>query len=148
MGAPTTHIDDVLGRGEPDAFPKIRDYLEQRCGKLKLREPPFVHVGMELVQDDDLSVTLTQCEFAQSLEPLPTISQLWAARQKPLSLEDMKLRRCKRGECCWLASAPRPDISARLARIASRVNPPQGSDVYRMNDLAKTVEVWREATFL
>ena len=42
----------------------------------------------------------------------------------------------------------RPDICARLARIASRINALKGSDVYRINDLAKTVKTWQKATQL
>ena len=32
VGASTTHIGDILGRGEPDGLPESRDYLEQRFG--------------------------------------------------------------------------------------------------------------------
>ena len=55
----TTHIDDILGCGEPDGLPKSREYLERRLGELKLQESLLVHVGMDLVQADDFSVTLT-----------------------------------------------------------------------------------------
>ena len=37
-------------------------------------------------------------------------------------------------------------VRARPARIASRVKSLQGSDAYRINDLAKTAQVWRQAT--
>ena len=60
----------------------------------------------------------------------------------------MKLRRCELGELCWLGAVSRPDMCAMLARPASRAHSLQGSDVYRINDLAKTVEVWQEATTL
>ena len=58
------------------------------------------------------------------------------------------MRQCKLGELCLLATVPRPDICARLARTASRVNSLQGSDVYRINDLVKTVKVWQQAAML
>ena len=56
-GSSTAHIGDIPWRGEPEVLPKIRDYLEQRSGELKLREPSSVDVGMELEQDDDFSAT-------------------------------------------------------------------------------------------
>ena len=83
-----------------------------------MQEKHFVHVGMELSQDNSLSVTLAQKEFAEKLQPLGTSPQLWAARRKLLSPEDVKLRQCKLGELCWLATVSRQDICARLARIA------------------------------
>ena len=51
VGAFTTHIDDILGCGEPGVMDGIRTFLELRFGELKSQEGNFVHVGMELVQD-------------------------------------------------------------------------------------------------
>ena len=39
-------------------------------------------------------------------------------------------------------------IFARLARIATRVDPLLGSDAYRINGLVSPVKEWREATGL
>ena len=145
-GAFTTHIDDILGCGEPDVLPKIRRFPEQRFSAMKLQEKSFVHVGMESNQEANFSVTLTQEEFAKNLQPLDTSPGPWAAGQKLLSPEDAKLRQCKSGELSWLATVSRPDIGARLARIASRINSLQGVDVFRINDLAKTLKTWQPTT--
>ena len=88
VGAFATHIDDILGFGEPDILDKLRHFSGKRIGALKLQEGKFAHVGMELVQDSTFSVALTQ----GSLQPLGTSPQLWAARQKVLSPEDVKLQ--------------------------------------------------------
>ena len=69
-----------------------------------------------------------------------------AARQKLLPSEDVHLRQSMLGELRCLATVSRPDICARLACIASRINSLQGSEVYRINDLIKTVKTWHEAT--
>ena len=45
-GSLTTHIDDIPRCGEPDVLPKIRDYLDQRFGEIKLRDFSCAHVGM------------------------------------------------------------------------------------------------------
>ena len=63
-----------------------------------MQESSFAHVGMELVLESDFPATLAQDEFARNLKPLPTSPQLWAARQKTLSIEDIKLRQSKLGE--------------------------------------------------
>ena len=52
------------------------------------------------------------------------------------------------GELCWLATVSRPDICARLAQLASKVNDLQGSDIYRFNALIKTVEIEQPRTVL
>ena len=45
------------------------------------------------------------------------------------------------GELCWLATVSRPDICARLAQLASKVNDLQGSDIYRINALINNVKI-------
>ena len=93
-----------------------------------------MHGVMDFLQIHDFSATATQREFARDLQPLPNAPKLWSSRRLWLSLEDTELRQCKLGELCWLATVSRPDICARLARIAYRINSLQGSDVYRIND--------------
>ena len=66
---------------------------------------------------------------------------LRANRQQPLGDEDKLRRQCKLGEFCWPAAAARPDICARLAHIAFRVNGLKGSDIYRITDLIKTAKL-------
>ena len=51
-------------------------------------------------------------------------------------------------DLCWLATVSRPDICARLARIASRINALQGCDVYRIDELVKIAREWQQATEL
>ena len=72
MGVFTTHNGDILGRGEPDALPKIRGLTEQRFGETKLQENSFVRVGMELGQAAHFCVTLTQADFTGNPQPLGT----------------------------------------------------------------------------
>ena len=112
------------------------------------REKTYVHVGVELPKKNDFSVKPTKVEFARSLKPYRTSPELWPSREHPLSSNDAKLRQCKAGELCWLATEPPPGICARSPQIAPRVNAQQGSDIYRINELAKTVAEWQQAAVL
>ena len=135
VGVSSSHTDDKLGRGAPGVLDRTRYFPEQRFGPLKVQENNFVHVGMELARKADFSVELTQAEFTRQLQFLDTSSALWKRRQTPLSDEEKLLCQCKMGELCWLATDSRPDICARLAQLASKVNDLQGSDIYRINAL-------------
>ena len=115
VGALTTHIDDTFGRGEPDVPPKIRDFSARRFGEFKLQDSSLLHVGMELVQDGDFSVTPTQDEFAKNLRPLPSSPRLREGRRKTLPFEDVNLCQCKLVELCWPATASGPDFGFRFA---------------------------------
>ena len=94
----------------------------RRFGPLKVQENNFVHVGMELTQKADFSVELTQAEFTRQLQFLDTSPALWKRRQDPPSDEGELFCQCKMEELRWLATVSRPDIRARLAQLASKVN--------------------------
>ena len=109
---------------------------------------PLVRVGTKLFQEKDFSSTFAQECFTENPMPLPTSPELWAGRKEPLLLNETKLRQCKFGELRSVATVSRPDMCARLARIASKINALRGSDVYRTSELARLVEEWNGATAL
>ena len=77
---------------------------------------------MELPQDMHFSVMVTQREFTGELEMLPTFPTFWAERQRPRIVQEARNRQCKLGNLRRLATLSRPDILARLAQLAARVN--------------------------
>ena len=108
----------------------------------------MVHVGAESAHEKDLPVTLTQEDLAKNLKLLPTSPALWAGRTAPFSMDYIELRQCKLGEVCWVTAVSRPDICARLARIASRIDALCGSDVFRIDELVRVTRDWQQATAL
>ena len=82
----------MLGCCEQDAPARIRGPLEYRIGAMKLQKSPSVWAGMELSQEGDFSVELTQAELPIDLRPPPSSLGLWDARRKTLSLRDIELR--------------------------------------------------------
>ena len=90
---------------------------------------------MELPQEKDFPATLTQEDFTGNLEPFPKSPELRAGRKNPLAMDETKLLPCKLGELRSAAAVSLPDIYARLARIALRVNAHCGGDVNRINKL-------------
>ena len=140
-GISSSHIDYILGCVASGVLDPTRHFPEQRFSPLEVLGNTFVHVGMELLQKADFSVTLTQAEVARQSELLDSSSAFWKRRQRPLSDEEKLLRQCKMGELRWLATVSRPDICARLAQLASKVNDLQGCDIYRKNSLVKTAKI-------
>ena len=55
LGTLTTHVDDVLGSGQPGVLRVARKFPERRFGNLEVEGKTFVHVGMELTQATDIS---------------------------------------------------------------------------------------------
>ena len=107
-----------------------------------------MRVAIEVARGNDFSVTLTPENFAKHMNFLPASPELWAGREGPLSMDETKMRQSKLGELCSVATASRPDVCARSARIFSRANSLRGGDVYRINEPARAAGEWQKATAL
>ena len=59
------------------------------------------------------------------------------------SSPELQVRQSKLGGLCWLFTVPRPNICARLARFPAKLNGLKVIDIYRINDLIKTVKKWQ-----
>ena len=103
---------------------------------------------MKLNQEGGFPATSTQEAYAKNLKPVPTPPKLSASRQRPLPAAHAKLHQSKLGDPLRLATASRPGICAKLARIGSRIDSVPDNDIYRINDLAWTVKEWQTATIL
>ena len=106
----------------PDISLKTLRFFALRFGELEVQEKSFLHGGLEAALENDFSATWTREVFTKGLKPVPTSPELQAARRKPASVDELKVCHCKLDVLCWLATLYRPDICARLARIAARVN--------------------------
>ena len=76
---------------------------------------------------------------------LGNIAQVVGSALAASIAEDVKLRQRKLGKLCCLATVSCPDICARLARIAPRINCLQGSDASRINDRVRTAKEGQKA---
>ena len=97
---------------------------------------------------NDTSAQYPQGDFTEALRPIPTSPELWAARQCPLSFEEILVCQCELGEFRLLAIVSRPDICARLARLDAHVSSLKGSDIFRICVRVRTAKEWQQATFL
>ena len=77
-----------MGCGALGILECMRKFLLKRLGVLRLREPDSAHVGMELSQESDSSVTSTQLALTGNSLPTATSPSLWAVRPRPLGDED------------------------------------------------------------
>ena len=108
------HIDDILRRGEPDLWLKVRRYSDKRFRKLAVEKQSFAHVGIEVAEEDAFFVTLIREDFSKNLKFPPTPSKLWAVREEPPSMDESKARQCKLGD---LSGSPRRPEATLFAGV-------------------------------
>ena len=143
VGVIATHNDDLLGRGERDILHAMGEFPSTRSGTVTAQTDNFAHIGMDVPQEDDGSVANPQTTYADLLRPIAASPSLWKDRNSPLSDEELQICQGKLGEPCWLATASRPDICARLARFSANLKSLKVIDICRINDLIKTVKKWQ-----
>ena len=102
--------------------------------------------GGEIDEAADLPVQPTQGQFTEAPNPIPITSGLQASRQRPLSMEGIRSCRRKIARLRRLATPLRSDVSARLTKMATKVDSLQGSGIYRINNHIKTAKGWQGAT--
>ena len=78
---------------------------------------------------------------------MPTTPASRAPRRRPVAGGD-SVAPVHIGELRRFATASRPDICARMAQLAARVNSIRGKDIYQIYDLVGTVMEWQKATVL
>ena len=111
-------------------------------GASELQEKSFTHACIQLPKGKNLPVTVTPKKFVDGLELTPPSPQVWAAGQRPLSVDQTRKRQSKLGELRALASAAGPDIRTRLTQLAAKVRTPQAGNVYRIDELIRTAKSW------
>ena len=129
VGGSAKHTDDVSGCVEPDLLMEVRTFPEPRFGQPEVQEKSSLHVGMVLAQEGDFSAALTQVDFSGNLKFFPTRPKLRAGRQGPYPQDETRMRRRKLGQLRRMAAVSRPDVCARSAKPASRIESLRGSGV-------------------
>ena len=145
-GAPSTHVDGSLRFREPDISFPARKFVVRRFGALTVRGKCPARAGMALFRANYSSFQLSQESFAQAGKPVPATPTFWALRQRPQSLEEIRVRQRELEILRCSAIILWPDICASLAKLAARANPLYDSDIYRISDLVETERGWQQVT--
>ena len=75
-GAISTHIDDILGCGEPGVLSETQKFPTPRFERPEVREQFSAHVGMELTHEDIRAVSQAHEAFTENLEAILATPEL------------------------------------------------------------------------
>ena len=95
--------------------------LPPLCGPVKVQKDNFTRIGIDVLQNDDGTVEITQKSFTDLLCPIATTPSLWRDRNRTNGDEELQTCQSKLGELCWLATASRPDIRTRLPSFSANL---------------------------
>ena len=133
-GAIGTHVDDGLCFGD-SVFDAALTQLESRYPFGAKKASDFVFTGIHISQDAQYNIHLDQTDYVRSIEPI----SIDRSRRK---LEQLEVTEAERqglrgliGSLQYAASNTRPDISARLSFLQSKINCAKVHDLLEANRL-------------
>ena len=115
------HVDDGLCCGD-EVFENTLKQLEQKFPFGSKRQQDFTFTGIHIIQDNNFNIHLNQTEYILAIDAI----QIDRNRRKQEGLEvtegERKSLRGIIGSLQYAATNSRPDLSARLSFLQSRIN--------------------------
>lgn len=128
------HVDDGLGGGD-SVFEDTINRLEQKFPFGSRRRKDFTFTGIHIHQDENYNIQLDQSDYVSNIDPI----KIDRSRRKS---EDVEANESERqglrgliGSSQYAATNTRPDVSARLSLLQSRINSAKISDLLEANRL-------------
>ena len=119
-GAIGMHVDDGLCGGD-SVFMQALNQLEERFPFGSKRTKDFNFTRIHVYQDDDF-IHLDQTSYAHSIEPIKVERHRRKLEQEPVNESERQGLRGLIGSLQFAATNTRPDVSARLSLLQSKIN--------------------------
>ena len=139
IGIIVCFVDDVLWGGSCQ-FHSIIDQLRCVFNIGTENTEIFDYIGVNLKQNDDFSITISQAEYTTSVQPISLDKQQLADKQRALTDAEKKQLRGLLGQLNWLAGMSRPEISFTVSELSSRIRSSTIIDIVTANKTVKFVK--------
>ena len=111
------YVDDLLWSGNSSFETAVIQHLKQifRVGCEQCSA--FKYIGIQLHQDADFSITLTQDQYVKSIPTIPITSERQAQPDSIVDKSERKQLRSTVGKLNWASVSSRPDIGFHVGTI-------------------------------
>eukprot|EP00435_Cladocopium_sp_Y103_P057366 s1032_g19.t1 len=133
-GALGVHVDDGLCAGD-HFFLQTLEKLEKRFPFGSKRSGDFTFTGIHVCQDEQYNIHLDQRDYVMNIEPIRIDRSRRKLEQAEVTEEEKQGLRGLIGSLQYAASNTRPDVSARLSLLQSRINCARIIDLLEANRL-------------
>ena len=140
IGVIVSFVDDVIWAGN-QIFLKIIEKLKIIFKTSSEHIQNFKYIGMELNQNDDSTIMISQNDFIEDLE-LITLEESRKQCPKEELVNEKERSDIRRmiGKLNWLACMSRPEISFTVSDISSRITTATLSDIKLINKTIKFIK--------
>eukprot|EP00435_Cladocopium_sp_Y103_P006350 s5018_g2.t1 len=133
-GALGVHVDDGLCAGD-HFFLQTLEKLEKRFPFGSKRSGDFTFTGIHVCQDEQYNSHLDQRDYVMNIEPIRIDRSRRKLEQAEVTEEERQGLRGLIGSLQYAALNTRPDVSARLSLLQSRINCARIIDLLEANRL-------------
>ena len=115
------HVDDGLCGGN-QRFQETIDKLEKKYPFGSKRIQQFIFTGIEMNQNNDKSITLSQASYIKNIDPIKITRERRRQEEALVTEEERRDLRALIGSLQYAAVHTRPDLSSRLSFLQSDIN--------------------------
>ena len=126
------HVDDGLCGGN-QRFQEVIDRLEAKYPFGTKRMQQFVFTGIEMNQNVDKSITLSQANYVKNIDPIKVSLERRRNEDSTVTESERQDLRALIGSLQYAAVHTRPDISSRLSFLQSDINRAKVSTLVQAN---------------
>eukprot|EP00435_Cladocopium_sp_Y103_P025697 s606_g6.t1 len=128
------HVDDGIGGGDP-IFNQAIATLEKRFPFGSQRQGSFVFTGIQMKQEINGDIILSQREYIQDIPPINIPKERRKCTESPVTPQELQELRGLIGSLQYAATNTRPDLSCRLSLIQARITCATINDLIQGNKL-------------
>eukprot|EP00435_Cladocopium_sp_Y103_P027554 s1421_g6.t2 len=144
-GAIGMHVDDGLCFGD-SMFDKALAQLESRFPFGSKRERDFLFTGIHIYQDEFYNIHLSQSEYTLGIDPIHVDRHRRKNETETVTETERQSLRGVIGSLQYAATNSRPDLSAKLSFLQSRINCATIADLLDANRLLGEAKKYSDTT--
>ena len=121
IGVIGIHVDDGLCGGNAEFHGKLK-CLEKKYPFGAKKLGTFTFTGIDLHQNPDRSITLSQSKYVRNIKPIPIANHRKTNPEEPVTETERQQLRGIIGSLQYASVHTRPDLASRLSALQSKVN--------------------------
>ena len=133
-------VDDMIWGGTDKFYHHV---IEKLCAIFEIgvtNSRAFKYVGIDVFQNQDNSITISQNNFCNSINPIDIPRDRLANKEDPIRDNERTMLRGVIGQLNWLAGISRLDISFDVCQASTRIKDATVADVLVVNKIVRKIK--------
>lgn len=135
-----SHVDDFIHAGTKLFEERVLHKIKESFQIGKIERYSFKYIGWNIKSSSE-HTTVDQADFIEKLEEIPITVKRASNKHDSLNKQERKQLRAAIGQCNWVASQTRPDISYDVIELSMICNDPLVQHIVNVNKVIKKLKL-------